>query len=227
MRNASGRDLLVSAQTGSGKTVAFGLAMATTLMGAEERLPPAGKPMALIIAPDARAGPAGAARAVVALRRSRRPRRHLRRRHGRTCGSARAQLRRAHRGRHAGAPARSSGTAAASISPSSRPSFSMKPTRCSISASARTWNSFSTQRRRAARRCCSPPPCRARSKRWRRRYQRDAVRIETVGRNEQHADIDYRAIRVVPGDTENAVVNVLRFQEARAPRSCSARRAKP
>ncbi len=49
-----------------------------------------------------------------------------------------------------------------------------------------------------------------------RRYQRDAVRIETAKRNEQHADIEYRAIRVVPGDIENAVVNVLRFHEASA-----------
>ena len=30
-------DLLVSAQTGSGKTVAFGLAMASTLLGGEDR----------------------------------------------------------------------------------------------------------------------------------------------------------------------------------------------
>ena len=48
---AAGRDLLVSAQTGSGKTVAFGLAMATTLLGEEERFARAGEPMALIIAP--------------------------------------------------------------------------------------------------------------------------------------------------------------------------------
>ena len=32
-----GRDLLVSAQTGSGKTVAYGLALAPELMGEEER----------------------------------------------------------------------------------------------------------------------------------------------------------------------------------------------
>ena len=32
-----GRDLLVSAQTGSGKTVAFGLALAPTLLGEAEK----------------------------------------------------------------------------------------------------------------------------------------------------------------------------------------------
>ena len=46
-----------------------------------------------------------------------------------------------------------------------------------------------------------------------RSYQRDAARIETLRRNEQHADIEYRAIRVAPNDIENAVVNVLRLHE--------------
>ena len=49
--NASGRDLIVSAQTGSGKTVAFGLAMAEQLLGDEDTIPFADKPLALIIAP--------------------------------------------------------------------------------------------------------------------------------------------------------------------------------
>ena len=47
----AGRDLLVSAQTGSGKTVAYGLAVAATLLGAETKLPTAGAPLALVIAP--------------------------------------------------------------------------------------------------------------------------------------------------------------------------------
>ena len=46
------RDMLVSSRTGSGKTVAYGLGMASTLLGeGEAPLPPAGKPLALIIAP--------------------------------------------------------------------------------------------------------------------------------------------------------------------------------
>jgi ATP-dependent RNA helicase DeaD len=48
---AQGRDLLVSAQTGSGKTVAFGMAMSRDLLGDAERLSYAGKPLALVIAP--------------------------------------------------------------------------------------------------------------------------------------------------------------------------------
>ncbi|MGU3539404.1 DEAD/DEAH box helicase [Methylobacterium sp. A54F] len=45
------RDLLVSAQTGSGKTVAYGLAIAGDLLGEAEMLPPAAAPLALVIAP--------------------------------------------------------------------------------------------------------------------------------------------------------------------------------
>ena len=44
-------DALVSAQTGSGKTVAFGLAIAPTLLDGKSRLPRAGSPLALAIAP--------------------------------------------------------------------------------------------------------------------------------------------------------------------------------
>ena len=44
-------DLLVSAQTGSGKTVAFGLAIAPTLLGDAERFGDAATPLGLVIAP--------------------------------------------------------------------------------------------------------------------------------------------------------------------------------
>jgi ATP-dependent RNA helicase DeaD len=47
----AGRDLLVSAQTGSGKTVAFGLAISPDLMGDSDRLPQPGHPLALVVAP--------------------------------------------------------------------------------------------------------------------------------------------------------------------------------
>ena len=45
------QDLLVSAQTGSGKTVAFGLTMASTLLGDDEAFMRADAPLALCIAP--------------------------------------------------------------------------------------------------------------------------------------------------------------------------------
>ena len=48
-----------------------------------------------------------------------------------------------------------------------------------------------------------------------RRYQRDALRIDTLVENEPHGDIEYRALRVAPNEVEHAVVNVLRFYESR------------
>ena len=44
-------DLLVSAQTGSGKTVGFGLAIAPNLLADSLQFTPAGAPLALVIAP--------------------------------------------------------------------------------------------------------------------------------------------------------------------------------
>ncbi len=46
------------------------------------------------------------------------------------------------------------------------------------------------------------------------RYQRDAERVSTVSERTQHADIEYRAMNVAPRDGENAIINVLRFYEA-------------
>ena len=46
-----GQDLLACAQTGSGKTVAFGLALAPTLLGEAEKFAEFGAPVALVIAP--------------------------------------------------------------------------------------------------------------------------------------------------------------------------------
>jgi len=47
-----------------------------------------------------------------------------------------------------------------------------------------------------------------------RRYQRDALRISTVGDDRGHGDIAYQAVTVSPSEIENAVVNLLRFHEA-------------
>ena len=47
-----------------------------------------------------------------------------------------------------------------------------------------------------------------------KQYQQDAFRVEVAGSDGGHADIEYRAIRIAPGDVEHAVVNVLRFFES-------------
>ena len=50
-KEAEARDILVSAQTGSGKTVAYGLAIASTILGKAEKMGEIAAPVALIIAP--------------------------------------------------------------------------------------------------------------------------------------------------------------------------------
>src|SRR5207237_1610530 len=47
-----------------------------------------------------------------------------------------------------------------------------------------------------------------------RRYQKDALRISTVGEDRGHGDIAYQAVTVSPSDIEHAVINLLRFHEA-------------
>src|SRR5690606_8811110 len=47
-----------------------------------------------------------------------------------------------------------------------------------------------------------------------KRYQRDALRISTVGDDRGHGDITYQAVTVSPAEIEHAVVNLLRFHEA-------------
>src|ERR1700690_1609510 len=49
--DAAGRDLLVSAQTGSGKTAAYGLTLAETMLGDAPRFARPKAPLALVVAP--------------------------------------------------------------------------------------------------------------------------------------------------------------------------------
>ena len=46
-----------------------------------------------------------------------------------------------------------------------------------------------------------------------RRYQRDAVRVETISAEEQHQDITYQTCSVRPSDRQNAIINLLRFHD--------------
>src|SRR5436190_3060595 len=47
-----------------------------------------------------------------------------------------------------------------------------------------------------------------------KRYQRDALRISTVGEDRGHGDIAYQAVTIAPSDIEHAVINLLRLHEA-------------
>jgi len=48
-----------------------------------------------------------------------------------------------------------------------------------------------------------------------RKYQKDAVRVNTAAEAKQHLDIEYRAMTVSNSDKENAIINVLRFYNAK------------
>ena len=47
-------------------------------------------------------------------------------------------------------------------------------------------------------------------------YQKDAKRLKITNEHSQHADIDYRVISVAKHDTENAIINLLRYHEAKS-----------
>ena len=49
-----------------------------------------------------------------------------------------------------------------------------------------------------------------------KRYQRDALRVVATAAAESHSDIEYRAVRIAPSDVEHAVVNLLRYYESGA-----------
>ncbi|MGC5254480.1 hypothetical protein, partial [Escherichia coli] len=47
------------------------------------------------------------------------------------------------------------------------------------------------------------------------RYQRDALRLAIKGETRGHADIAYRAVRIMPRETEHVVLNLLREADAK------------
>ena len=211
--DAAGRDLIVSAQTGSGKTVAFGLAMATDLLRDEGRLPYAAAPLALVIAPTRELalqvsreltwlyGKAGAriATCVGGMDPSK-ERRALN--HGATIvvgtpGRLRDHLER-------GALDLSALAVAVLDEADEMLDMGFREDLEEILDAA------PAERRTLLFSATMPRPIEALA----RRYQRDALRISTVGEERGHGDITYQAMAVSPSDIENAVVNLLRYHEA-------------
>ena len=207
---AQGRDLLVSAQTGSGKTVAFGLAMAGELLG-EGELPPAGPPLALVIAPTRE----------LALQVSRElawlyPGGRIA-----TCvgGMDAAKERRSlNHGAHivVGTPGRLRDHL-------ERGSLDLSALRAAVLDEADEMldmgfredlegilDSTPDTRRTLLFSATLPKPIVALA----RRYQRNSFRISTAGEDRGHGDISYQAVTVAPADIEHAVINLLRLHEA-------------
>jgi ATP-dependent RNA helicase DeaD len=207
------RDLLVSAQTGSGKTVAYGLAITKSLLGHAERFERAAAPLALIVAPtrelalqvhrelawlyqyaDAR---------VVSCVGGMDPRREQRElaegahivvgTPGRLCDHLR-------RGR---------------LDVSELKAVVLDEADEMLDLGFREDMEFILKTTPGTRRtllfsATLPRGIVALAK----QYQQQAFRVEVAGDEGGHADIEHRAIRIAAGDVEHAVVNVLRFFES-------------
>ncbi len=212
---AVGRDLLVSAQTGSGKTVAFGLAMAAELLEGADRLPEAGAPMALIVAPTrelamqvhgeltwlyAETG----ARILTAIG-----------------GTDAARERRGlSQGAHivVGTPGRlRDHIDRGRLDISALRVLVLDEADEMLDLGFREDLEFILEATPSERRTLLFSATIPRDiADLARRYQDNALRIDTLVRNQAHADIEYKAIRIAGHDTERAVVNVLRFYDSRA-----------
>ena len=210
--DARGRDLLVSAQTGSGKTVAFGLAVADALL-AGDALPAPAAPLALVIAPTRElalqvakelgwlyAGTAARVATCVGGMDPSRERRTL------------------SHGTHVvvGTPGRLKDHA-------ERGALDLSAVRVAVLDEADEMldmgfredleallDATPRERRTLMFSATLPAPI----VRLAKGYQRDAHRIATLGQDRGHGDIAYQALAVAPADIEHAVVNLLRFHEA-------------
>jgi len=213
LREADDRDLLVSAQTGSGKTVAFGLAVGRGLLGEAERFGRAEAPLALVVAPTRE----------LALQVSRELEWLYAQAGAKvaTCVGGmdpRAERRALQAGAHVvvGTPGRLRDHL-------ERGALDLSALEAVVLDEADEMLDLGFREDLEAILDSTPPARRtllfsatiAREiAALARRYQKDAVRIDTLRRDEAHGDIEYRAVRVAPGDVEHAVVNLLRYFES-------------
>ncbi|MBD3729124.1 MAG: DEAD/DEAH box helicase [Sphingomonadales bacterium] len=211
--DAAGRDLIVSAQTGSGKTVAFGLALAPEILGntSAGSLPEA--PLALVIAPTRELAlqvsrELGWLYASAGLRIA-------------TCvgGMDPSKERRALRA----GPAIVVGTPGRLRDHLERGALDLGGLVGVVLDEADEMLDMgfredleeildaTPEGRRTLLFSATMPP---QIVRLAQRYQRDALRLSLVGDDRGHGDISYQAITVSPSEVEHAVVNLLRFHEA-------------
>ncbi|MGH7018463.1 MAG: DEAD/DEAH box helicase [Brevundimonas sp.] len=206
-------DMLVSAQTGSGKTVAFGLAAASTLLGDNESFGPADAPLMLAIAPTRE----------LALQVSS----ELEWLYGQsgakitTCVGgmdARKEARALNFGIHivVGTPGRlKDHIDRGNLDLSALKVLVLDEADEMLDMGFREDLEYIMEQSPPERRTLLFSATIARDiAMLAKRYQRDAVRIDTVDRSAPHSDIEYRALRIAPNEIEHAVVNVLRFYEA-------------
>lgn len=206
-------DLLVSAQTGSGKTVGFGLAIAPTLLGEAERLGPAAAPLALVVAPTrelafqvmrelgwlyAKAG-ARVASCVGGM-------------------DMRDERRALERGAHivVGTPGRlRDHIQRGSLDMTSLRAVVLDEADEMLDLGFREDLEFmlaaAPEERRTLMFSATVPAAIAKLA---EQFQRDARRVTTLSGSSQHADIAYQALTVAMSDSEHAIINLLRFHDA-------------
>jgi ATP-dependent RNA helicase DeaD len=210
---AEGRDLVVSAQTGSGKTVAYGLAIAKTLLDDADHFPHDAKPVALIVAPTRE----------LAMQVERELKwlyfytsaRILSCVGGMDPKRERRQL---NDGAHiiVGTPGRLRDHLERGVLDiTALKAVVLDEADEMLDLGFREDLEFILEATPQSRRtllfsATMPKPIALLAK----RYQKNSLRIETLGETRAHADIEYRAMRVAPNEVEHAVVNILRFVES-------------
>lgn len=206
-------DLLVSAQTGSGKTVGFGLALGSTLLGEEETFGPAGKPLALVIAPTRELAMQvmrelswlyATAKATVTSCVGGMDMRDERRALGRgahivvaTPGRLRDHIMRG------------------SIDLSGIRAVVLDEADEMLDLGFREDLEFILEASPTSRRTLLFSATVPRTiANLAKKFQNDAIRISTLSETTQHSDIDYHLMTVANRDEEKAIINVLRFYES-------------
>lgn len=210
---AAGRDLIVSAQTGSGKTIAFGLAIAQELLGPGDTVPSSQSPLALIIAPTRE----------LALQVSRELA-WLYAKAGATIASCVGGMnpQQERKALRSGATI-VVGTPGRLRDHLERGALDLSALKAVVLDEAdemldmgfreeleEILDATPEGRRTLLFSATMPRPIEALA----RRYQRDALRIATISEGRGHGDIAYQAVTVSPPEIENAVVNLLRYHEA-------------
>jgi ATP-dependent RNA helicase DeaD len=210
---AAGADLLVSAQTGSGKTVAFGLAIAPELLGGNERVAKASDPIAVAVAPTRE----------LALQVQRELEWLYEPTGAKTVSCVGGMDMRQERRTLAYGAHIVVGTPGRLCDHIRRGSLVMSSVRTLVLDEADEMldlgfredlefilGAAPAERRTLMFSATVPKPIATLAK----RFQRNAIRISMIQENEQHADIEYRTITVGVAERENAVINTLRYFEA-------------
>ena len=209
---ASERDLLVSAQTGSGKTVAFGLAIAPRLLGEGDRIGAAGAPRALVVCPTRE----------LALQ----VHRELGWLYGETGArittcvggmDPRREQQALRNGVHivVGTPGRLCDHLERGVLVASRLEAVVLDEADEMLDMGfredleRILDAAPADRRTLMFSATIPKPIAVMAK----RYQKDALRIETTSPNDVHRDIEYHAVPSMPRERDLVVVNLLRYYD--------------